>query len=175
MALSVSEGHLRSQAVFEGRALEVQSQAADGTPLERVRVRFRVVRAWKGVTTESIELTTANSSAACGYEFAPGQSYLVYADEENGTLSVSLCSRTQPMSDSGEDLEVLGMGATPVDPKAPPSERVLTEKKPEAPARGGCASCSIGTLSATPPAPIVTALAAALALATCRRRSRSRP
>jgi hypothetical protein len=169
MQLSTSEGFQRARAVFEGRVLEVGAQAADGTALERVRVRLRVVRAWKGVTTESIELSTANNSAACGYEFTPGQSYLVYADEENGALAVSLCSRTQPMSEAGQDLEALGMGATPVDPKAPPSERTLTEKKPDAPARGGCASCSLGS-SAAPPR-----LAAGLVvLATCRRRSRSR-
>ena len=59
MALSPDEGHRRAQAVFEGRVFEVQAQAADATAPERVRVRLRVVRAWKGVTTESIEVTTA--------------------------------------------------------------------------------------------------------------------
>jgi hypothetical protein len=39
---------------------------------------------------------------------------------------------------------VLGMGQTPVDPKADPAPE---EAEEEPPARGGCASCSIGARS----------------------------
>lgn len=134
-----------SAAVFEGFVKEVgepQSDTPDAGP--RRKVRMQIVSAWKGAEGEEVTVFTAADSAMCGYTFQVERSYLVYATSGAGGLEVSLCSRTKPMGEAGEDLAHLGMGATPVDPKAnPPPEPKGTKAEP--PARGGCAGCAIAS------------------------------
>ena len=45
----------------------------------------------------------------CGIEFQIGETYLVYADddEETGNLSATVCTRTRRLTDAGEDLGYL--------------------------------------------------------------------
>ena len=45
----------------------------------------------------------------CGIEFQVGETYLVYADddEETGNLSATVCTRTRRLTDAGEDLAYL--------------------------------------------------------------------
>ena len=160
----------QSDAIFEGRVVGVApAQQGDIGPSD-VQVVLRVVRAWKGVgqDQEQIEVRTAGNSAACGYDFEPDRSYLVYANEgSDGTLRVSLCSRTQLIEQAGEDLEVLGAGVTPVEvedtEKKPAAEEVGTKQK------GGCASCTVTPARAAPTG--LMALALAVLLAWRRRRA----
>jgi hypothetical protein len=134
-----AESAQNSTAVFEGRVTRIDD------PQGEPKVHFQVVRSFKGPSNESIEVRTANSSAACGYGFEEGKSYLVYASEESGALHTGLCSRTRLASEASEDITALGLGVTPFDPGAgsdqatPPSAPAAPEPK-----KGGCASCSIG-------------------------------
>src|SRR5690242_478124 len=94
-------------AVFEGHVVEVTE--VPGPPGPQRTVRLKVVRAWKGVTAEELVITTPAESAACGVELAKDQSYLVYASQQDDTLRVHSCSRTRPLAEAEEDLNVLGM------------------------------------------------------------------
>jgi len=129
-----------ASAIFEGRVTRIED------PSGQPKVHFQVVRSFKGPSQESLTASTANSSAACGYGFEEGKSYLVYASQEGEALVVSLCSRTAPLESATEDLNKLGLGVTPFDPGAgsettpPPS----TPAPASGPAKGGCASCTIG-------------------------------
>jgi Tissue inhibitor of metalloproteinase len=94
-----------SQAVFAGQAIEV-------TPLrgqETVRVTFRVSKVWKGRNSRRLVLTTSNSSASCGFNFEPGQRYLVYASAQR-SLTTNLCSGTKLLSGAQADLVYLEQG-----------------------------------------------------------------
>jgi hypothetical protein len=146
--LTPSAAYRRADAVFEGRVRGLEPSAQAGAPQ---RVRFEVVRAWKGVGHEQLELTTA-ANAGCGAELALDHSYFVYAVEQEGHLMLGPCSRTRPMADADEDLQALGMGVTPVDPKLDAPDAGQPKKPHRPPARGGCASCQIA--SATRGAPI---------------------
>jgi hypothetical protein len=182
MQQSQRDAFEQAVAVFEGHVVELQPPPeADGTG--QVTVRMKIVRAWKGIESEEALVTTPANSAACGYTFAVGTSYLVYASAVEGKLDVSLCSRTQQLAEAKEDLGALGLGATPVQPQTTPPDTAADQRTPEEdrstptepPARGGCASCAItGSGSSTPGAPVLLALCALL-LVTCRRRSGSRP
>jgi uncharacterized protein (TIGR03382 family) len=120
MLPTVDAARQDSSAIFEGRVLGVQEQAAENAmPVHRVTLA--VVRTWKGLERdEQIDVFTNTQSASCGYTFAKETSYLVYARESEGRLHVSLCSRTRPLADASEDLVALGAGSTPVHiaPKA---------------------------------------------------------
>ena len=158
---------------FEGRVLAISALVE--TPIPHREVTFAVVRAWKGIeSVERMVVMTAADSAACGYGFAPDTSYLVFARATDGAPWTSLCSGTKAMAEAGDDVTVLGMGQTPVDPKADPLPK---EPKDEAPARGGCASCAVSSSedAGTPAGLFGLLLTAALyARVTSRRRSRSR-
>jgi hypothetical protein len=181
MQQSQRDAFEQAVAVFEGHVVEVQPPPEpDGSG--HATVRMKVVRAFKGIESEEALVTTPASSAACGYTFAVGTSYLVYASAVEGKLDVSLCSRTQLLAQADEDLGALGLGATPVQPQATPPGAAADQRAPEEdrstptepPARGGCASCaSTGAGLSTPGAPGLLALCALL-LVTCRRRSGSR-
>ena len=169
------DAYEQSVAVFEGHVLEQSPPPADQTG--QVTVRMKVVRAWKGIESEHAEVVTAANSATCGYAFTVDQSYLVYATTLEGKLHVNLCGRTQPIAGADEDLKALGLGATPVEPKAGPATLETKEgtTPEEPPARGGCAGCAATGESPRSLAAAALPALCALLLVTCRRRSGSPP
>ncbi len=160
MAQGFEEARSGAAAIFEGRVDAIEPIGG------QLRVRFHVTQAWRGVEHESVELLTASNSAACGYTFEIGQHYLVYAGQDDASLTVSLCSRTARMDDASEDRQLLGSGVIPVDVADDADEP--TPREPPA-TRAGCASCT--ALSAQPPVLVILASLASLALVG-RRRSR---
>lgn len=162
----------QSAAVFEGRAAAI-AEVADG-PLADRRYELEVLRFWKGELGDTVTITTASSSAACGRSYEIGEIYLVYAvqDPESGELRDYLCSRTRPLRGADEDLAVLGPGTTPTTPapeegtedREPPriEPKPPTEPPPSEPRRG----CRIDE---GPGAPLALGLVVLVALARRRR------
>ena len=70
-------------------------------------VRFKVKTTFRGEKEESEEVWT--DSGDCGYDFQVGETYLVYADEdeESGRINTSVCYRNRRLSDAGDDLAYL--------------------------------------------------------------------
>jgi hypothetical protein len=152
MAQTQPDAFAGAASVFEGRVVTVEG-AAD--PTMDVTVALAIVRRWKGMDAEQVQVVTASNSAACGFELEQGRSYLVYThgatDEEGnpteGLERVSLCSRTARIEDAGEDLAAMGEGVTPVDPQGgteaeedianPPAQQGNSQS-------AGCASCAVG-------------------------------
>jgi hypothetical protein len=73
------------------------------------RVRFRVKEAYRGDEDEEETLDVWTPFGDCGFDFQTGETYLVYADddEESSTVSTDSCSGTQRISDAGSDLAYL--------------------------------------------------------------------
>ena len=139
MQQTPEEAGQNATAIFEGRVTRIED------PQGEPKVVFQVVRSFKGPSHESLDIRTGNSSAACGYAFEEGKSYLVYANDADGVLSTSLCSRTQPIEHATDDLAVLGLGVTPFDPGPGSDQQAPTGPVPAAePTKAGCASCTIG-------------------------------
>jgi len=71
------------------------------------RVRFKIKTTFRGETEESLEVWT--DSGDCGYDFQVGETYLVYADEDEETdrINTSVCYRNRRLSDAGDDLAYL--------------------------------------------------------------------
>ena len=107
MRLTPSEGLTSSHAVFTGEVTKIEKNEA--TRFGGLEVTLRVKRVWKGELGEEVKVHTAASSAACGYTFVKGTTYLVYAvRDEADPMRVSLCSRTAPEDQAKEDLDFLG-------------------------------------------------------------------
>ena len=139
-----------AQAVFQGEV-----SAIDDSGAERV-VTLRVPKAWKGIeSAEEVQIRTRKESAACGYPFELGQSYLIYASklaepsQPAVTLQVARCGRTRPIAEADADIHELGMGSIPVSVNAPKEvtaeeQKTTVERRRDQPAAGGCASCAVG-------------------------------
>jgi hypothetical protein len=107
MKLTPQEGFTSSTAVFTGEVTDIRKN--ESTPFGGREVTLRVKKLWKGDPRKTIEVHTAGSSAACGYPFKIGETYLVYAvSDEADPMRVSLCSRTAPVDQAKEDLSYLG-------------------------------------------------------------------
>lgn len=76
------------------------------------KVRLTIGEAFTVLNGKEVEVTTAGSTAACGYDFARGERYLVYADAgSDQSLAVSLCSRTRALAQALDDVELLRAAA----------------------------------------------------------------
>lgn len=129
-----------ASAVFEGQVSQISAGDAN-----TVVVQLNVTRAWKGVRTEQVSVRTNAESAACGYPFQAGQSYLVYAQADGENLRVQHCGRTRPIGEAQDDLVALGMGSVPVATHVPQEDaQSPATAQQQRPAAGGCASCSVG-------------------------------
>lgn len=106
-----------SAATFVGTVLkitEVMATTETNGRKERIvnelRVLLSVEETFGGRRLgRRVEVSTAPSRPACGYEFRLGERYLVRASRhfQSGELSVSHCSRTKPLSEAFDDVELL--------------------------------------------------------------------
>jgi len=86
-------------AVFVGR---VEAIRRVGT--SRVAT-FAVLEGFAGVRGSTIEVTTGPAGQRCGFSFAVGKEYIVYADRSGGFgLATSRCSGTREIGDADSDL-----------------------------------------------------------------------
>lgn len=106
-----------SDAVFSGRVVDVQPSGESRSGV--LKVTFQVAEVWKGIDAPTVSVVTPSNSAACGYGFTKGKSYLVYAYEEpEGKRQVSLCSQTKTLESAKPDFAILGKSARQFDPPA---------------------------------------------------------
>lgn len=104
--------------VFSGRVVRVEAAVFSSSSLDPVTVTFAVDRWWKGPGTQRVTMKTAREGASCGYRFAEGSEYLVYAyaSGDGNDLRVSSCSRTSPLASAGDDIAALGEVTPPFRP-----------------------------------------------------------
>jgi hypothetical protein len=86
--------------VFEATVSSIENTSRDPATPERKLVRLRDVRALIG--RPPVSVTTASSSASCGYEFEEGIRYLIvtHHTSADSVISVSHCSLTRPLSEA---------------------------------------------------------------------------
>ena len=65
-------------------------------PWGRVKVTLTVSELFRGAAADSLVVRTDVGTEACGYPFEVGHEYLVFANEYQGTVTVTTCSATQP-------------------------------------------------------------------------------
>ena len=90
-------------AVFAGKVQWVKR-----TPEHVNVVRFCVLDIWKYKIARYYQVRTEEESAACGFDFQPGEYYIVYTYRgSDGKLWAGLCSRTKHIDDADEDYDEL--------------------------------------------------------------------
>ncbi len=115
--------HLQNATVaFVGRA-EDTKEAPEG-----LVTRFRVTTVYKGKPVGDAEVTTADNEAACGVPFVEGRTYAVFAQDQAGTLTTTLCAGTTDDLASISEL-------TPVAGPPTPSSRSAPDERPSGASR----------------------------------------
>lgn len=129
-------------AVFAGR-VESISAGDPADVFQRRTVRFKVIEGFRGA--EGSDLTILAVDGFCRVDFKPGRDYLVYADREDGTrkLTVSVCSRTQPLERAGLDLAYARAATGPGTPAGRVSGSIRRFEQTVSPLRGAAPVISV--------------------------------
>lgn len=70
--------------------------------------RLTVVESFRGDTGRTVEVLTGRSGHDCGYDFAVGRRYFVYAEPgRENRLYTSVCAGTKPLEEAGADLSFI--------------------------------------------------------------------
>ena len=109
----------QSDAVFLGTVTDIAPRSREYGNI----VTIETQAFWKGGIEKTVEVRTAQDSAACGVFFETGKTYVVYAyqSEEDGSLGANSCSRTHEVisADQDEDIIALGEGTVPANNPEP--------------------------------------------------------
>jgi hypothetical protein len=169
----------QASAVFEARVARVETDTAR----LRTTAHLIVIRQWKGDLPEDVTVTSASQGSLCGFTFTPDQRVLLYADGGPTEMSVSLCSRSRPMEQAGEDIAALldlptqgprgaagnpgnaGGGSNPGGGSNAGGGGGRQTTTPPAPQSGGCGGCGGSSLAG---------MSIAFASVVCGRRRRIR-
>ena len=99
-----------ADSVFVGTVRGIESIDRDpSSGFDRlVLVRMDVERWFVNAVPRQVEIVTGPGGGDCGYRFANGGRYLVYAwKTETSRYRTSICSRTRPLDEAREDLRYL--------------------------------------------------------------------
>lgn len=125
---SQTEDFANAEAVFVGRVISIEEHHGFAQQLLRTlpfiehrpshrTVEFWVTERWKGVNENLVTVATGFGGGDCGFYFAEGEQYLVYAHDgefygHGQALATGICSRTEVLRHSNEEVAMLGPGDT---------------------------------------------------------------
>ena len=101
---------LQADAVFVGRVYWTDWRPTKDHGISTVHriVTVKTLEPFVGNVSGWVSVETGSGGGDCGYEFGLGGKYLIYAHrEKDGSLTTSICTRTQKVSDAGADLAYL--------------------------------------------------------------------
>lgn len=93
-----------AEVVFAGKVTGISEEKGNDSWPHKV-VHFEILEGFVGITRGTVDVRTGMSSSDCGYPFAAGQSYFVYAGrEENGELWAGGCLIVKTLAEAHTDL-----------------------------------------------------------------------
>lgn len=100
----LDDAYCYSDLVFEGTPLKADTLYVQGdmrnsadSPIDRILVRFKVERVLKGTFTTMVMDIASADGGNCGFNFIPGQRYVVFATEDNGNMVTDRCTPSRAM------------------------------------------------------------------------------
>ena len=107
---TAAEAFEKSTAVFRGRVTKISIPSLDWIGVTRTgarRVKFEVLKQWKGVASESAVVITRLSSEGCGFPFEEQKEYLVFVVAEQKHVQSGICTGTKAVSDAEQEIDEL--------------------------------------------------------------------
>jgi len=107
---TTAEALKRSTAVFKGRVVKISVPSLDWLGLTRTgaqRVKFEILKQWKGPDAETTVVVTRLTGEGCGFPFEEQKEYLVYVVAEQKHVQSGICTGTKSIADAVEEMEKL--------------------------------------------------------------------
>jgi hypothetical protein len=107
---TTAEALKRATAVFKGKVIKISVPSLDWIGLTRTgahRVKFEVLKQWKGQSSDSIVVVTRLTGEACGFPFEEQKEYLVYVVAEQKHIQSGICTGTKSITDAEQEMEQL--------------------------------------------------------------------
>ncbi|MGH7844960.1 MAG: hypothetical protein ACREQW_07305, partial [Candidatus Binatia bacterium] len=71
------------------------------------RVKFAILKQWKGATSKTAVVITRLTGEACGFPFEQGKEYLVYVVSEPRDIQTGICTGTKSIMDAAAEMQQL--------------------------------------------------------------------
>jgi hypothetical protein len=107
---TTAEALQRSTAVFKGKVVKISVPSLDWIGLTRTgahRVKFEILKQWKGPAAETTVIVTRLTGEGCGFPFEEQKEYLVYVVAEQKHIQSGICTGTKSTADAEEEMEEL--------------------------------------------------------------------
>jgi hypothetical protein len=107
---TTAEALKRSSAVFSGRVTEIGLSFSDRIGLTRSgshRVKFEILKQWKGTPSKSAVVITRLTGEACGFPFEEKKEYLVYVVTEPKDIQTGICTGTKNIAEAEHEMKQL--------------------------------------------------------------------
>lgn len=105
-----AEGLKRSAVVFRGTVIEISRPFLDRIGLTQTgghRVKFKVVKQWKGAPSKTVEVVTRLTAEGCGFPFEEKKEYLVYVVTEPQDIQTGICTGTKTVTGAEPEMKQL--------------------------------------------------------------------
>lgn len=100
----------RATAVFRGKVIRISAPSLDRLGLTNSgakRVRFEIIKQWKGPSAETALVVTRLTGEACGFPFEEQKEYLVYVVAEPKQVQTGICTGTKSVAEAEREMDEL--------------------------------------------------------------------
>ena len=107
---TTAEALKRAAAVFRGKVMKISVPSLDWIGLTRTgahRVKFEVLKQWKGQSSDTAVVVTRLTGEGCGFPFEEQKEYLVYVVAEPKQIQTGICTGTKSVADAEQEMEQL--------------------------------------------------------------------
>jgi hypothetical protein len=107
---TTAEAFKRSTSVFRGRVVKISIPSLDWIGLTRTgahRVKFEIVKQWKGPSSETAVVVTRLTAEGCGFLFEEHKEYLVFVIAEQKHVQTGICTGTKDTADAEQEMQEL--------------------------------------------------------------------
>ena len=107
---TTAEALKRATAVFRGKVIKISVPSLDWIGLTRTgahRVKFEILKQWKGPSAETTVVVTRLTGEGCGFPFEEQKEYLVYVVAEPKHIQTGICTGTKSIADAEQEMEQL--------------------------------------------------------------------
>jgi hypothetical protein len=107
---TTTEALKRATAVFKGKVIKISVPSLDWIGLTRTgahRIKFEVLKQWKGPAAETAVIVTRLTGEGCGFPFEEQKEYLVYVVAEQKHIQSGICTGTKNITDAEQEMKQL--------------------------------------------------------------------
>ena len=107
---TTAEALKRSTAVFRGKVIKISVASLNWIGLTRTggsRVKFEIVKQWKGAPSKTAVVVTRLTGEGCGFPFQERKEYLVYVVAEPKQIQTGICTGTKNIVDAEQEMKQL--------------------------------------------------------------------